>query len=96
MNKIGLDRGESEAIALAEELKLELLIDEYKGRATAENLNLDFIGTLGLIIANFKNKFITYKEAIETIEQLKNNKFKINKIVENIVLNKLEEIKNKQ
>ena len=45
--KIMLDPGEAEAITLALERKLPILIDERKGRAIAKQLNLTFTGLLG-------------------------------------------------
>jgi predicted nucleic acid-binding protein len=46
-----LDIGEAEAIALAIEIKAEqLLIDERRGRAIAERLNLRYIGILGVLV----------------------------------------------
>ncbi len=39
-----VDEGEAEAIALAMELNLPLLIDNRKGRKVAEKLGLKFIG----------------------------------------------------
>ncbi len=46
-----LDGGEAEAIALAVELKADyLLMDETKGRQTAENLGIKVTGILGVLI----------------------------------------------
>ena len=46
-----LDRGEAEAIALAEELHADLiLMDELGGRETAERLGIAVTGTLGILL----------------------------------------------
>jgi len=44
-----LDEGEAGAIALAIEHDLPLLIDDLKGRKTAKQLGLKYIGTLGIL-----------------------------------------------
>jgi len=44
-----IDRGEAEAIVLAKELNATLLIDDAKARKYAKLLNVDVIGTLGLL-----------------------------------------------
>lgn len=44
-----VDKGEAEAIALALENNLPLLIDDLKGRRLAENLEMKYIGTLELL-----------------------------------------------
>jgi predicted nucleic acid-binding protein len=44
-----IDKGEAEAIMLAQELKTALLIDDAKARKYAALLNVRVIGTLGLL-----------------------------------------------
>jgi len=44
-----IGRGEAEAIILAKELNTSLLIDDAKARKYAKLLNIDVIGTLGLL-----------------------------------------------
>lgn len=44
-----LDRGEAEAICLALQLRLVLLIDEADGRAAAEALGVEVAGTVGVL-----------------------------------------------
>jgi len=44
-----IDRGEAEAIVLAKELNATLLIDDAKARKYAKLLNIEAIGTLGLL-----------------------------------------------
>jgi len=50
--EIHIDKGEASAIALALETENPLLIlDDYKARKLADNLNLNHTGTLGVILA---------------------------------------------
>lgn len=44
-----VDRGEAEAIILAKELKMGLIVDDAKARKYARHLNVEVIGTLGLL-----------------------------------------------
>ena len=51
LKAVGLDLGESEAIALADTLPDPLLlIDERKGRLIAQNMGIKVIGTLGVLL----------------------------------------------
>lgn len=66
-----LDRGESEAIALAVEIKADyLLIDERKGSQKAEELGLSTIGLLRVILELKTNGIIVaVKPVLEEIRQ---------------------------
>lgn len=50
--EVELDSGEAEAIVLAAEMNADLLlIDERKGRITADRLQVKYIGLLGILIS---------------------------------------------
>ena len=66
--KLLLDLGESEAIALAVDLKSKLIIDERKGRKIAVNMGIAITGLLGIVYLNIKNSFISKVEAKEFLE----------------------------
>ncbi|CAA6811957.1 MAG: Unknown protein [uncultured Sulfurovum sp.] len=77
-----LDKGESEAIVLAKELGLILLIDEKKGRGIAKNMGLDIIGLLGILILNVKKSLILKDEALVILEEIKGLKFRVSQKLE--------------
>ncbi|MGB4868435.1 MAG: DUF3368 domain-containing protein [Candidatus Promineifilaceae bacterium] len=57
---LGLDRGESEVLALALERSARLVImDECKGRRYAQRLALPLTGTLGLLLLAKEKQLIT-------------------------------------
>ena len=64
-----LDLGETEALALAVEIKADLvLIDELRGRAVARALGLVAIGTLGIILeAKRKNLIDAVRPELESV-----------------------------
>jgi predicted nucleic acid-binding protein len=45
-----LDAGESQAIALADNLQCPVLLDERRGRIVAKQMHIAIIGTLGLLL----------------------------------------------
>ena len=73
-----LDKGESEAIALAFEMDKKLIIDEKKGRKIALNYSIKIIGLLGIIYLNIKRGFISKQEAREFLNLAINRGYRIN------------------
>lgn len=67
----GLDRGEAEVLALAEEADARLVvIDERKARRYAERLGLALTGTLGVLLLAKEKGFLTsVAPAIQALEK---------------------------
>ncbi len=80
-----LDKGEASSIALALEIEnTTLIIDEIKGRKIAQSLNIDIIGTIGVILLAEKKGLI--KDVLEVIIRLVNNGFRLSdKLIDSIL-----------
>ena len=72
-----LDQGEAEAIALALERQLPILIDERKGRAIAQQQRLVVIGFAGVLLLAVKRNILPPKAAIEMLDQAITNGFRL-------------------
>ncbi|ACK73902.1 conserved hypothetical protein (plasmid) [Gloeothece citriformis PCC 7424] len=68
-----LDNGEKQAIQLAYQLQLPLLIEEEKGRKIAQQLGLKFSGIAGQILKANRENLITSEEAKKKLGELLNN-----------------------
>ena len=87
-----LDPGESEAIALAKEMKSDLiLLDERDARKIARSLSLKVLGTVGLLIqAKRVGKIMSLKEMLD---RLRNEaQFRISDSLYNLALRTVGEI----
>ena len=69
--EIQIDKGESSAIALAMEIPdSTVILDDYKARKIASQLDINFTGTLGIIIkAKLKGIIPSIKPFLEKIKQ---------------------------
>jgi len=88
-----LDRGEIEAIALALETGLDLIIDERLGRRYAQSKNINIMGLLGILKINLVNGFISYVELLYILEEFKEVGFRINPRLEKSFLESIVELK---
>lgn len=67
--RLVLDNGEAEAITLALERQLPLLIDERKGRKIAQQQNLTVTGFVGMLILAVKKGILLPTEALQLLDQ---------------------------
>lgn len=80
-----IDPGESSTIALSLEVEDSLMIlDDFKARKAAKNLNLKFTGLLGVILKAKQKGIITSTSNV--LDKLKSAQFRISKKVEDEVL----------
>ncbi|HHB95409.1 MAG TPA: DUF3368 domain-containing protein [Campylobacterales bacterium] len=89
VNSAKLDRGEIEAISLALETRLDLIIDERLGRRYAQSKNINIMGLLGILKINLVNGFISYIELLYMLEEFKEVGFRINPRLEKSFLDSL-------
>ena len=84
--KSRLDEGESQALALAEQLKCGVLIDERLGRSVAEQHSIPVVGIMGILLqAKASGKIDRIKPLID---ELLLYKYRLSTRVINIVLQK--------
>ncbi len=76
-----IDKGESSAIALALETENStLILDDYKARKIAEQLGINFTGTLGVIIKAKLNGIIPSIKPL--LEKIKRTDFRLSDDIE--------------
>ena len=78
-----LEAGESEAIVLAKEMELSLIIDEKKGRKIASNLGINIFGFIGLLVLNYKKELLTKEDTLDVFYMAKEQGFRVGLSLEN-------------
>jgi len=84
-----LDYGESEALALAKEKQLILLIDEKKGRKIAKTMNIKIIGFLGVLLLNYRHNKLKKDEIEEILHHSDSLNFRLSKKLKQDFFSKL-------
>ncbi len=83
----GLDAGESEALIMYDEQKADLLLmDEHKGRSVAKQLNVRYIGTVGILMLAFDNGYIQPAEVKQCLDAMLLSGIRIDKKLYHIVM----------
>jgi predicted nucleic acid-binding protein len=68
--EFGIDKGEAEAISLAKSLGLAILIDQTHARIAAKALGLKPRGTIFVLLAALRKKYLTQEEYHYSLEEL--------------------------
>jgi len=89
IQNLNIDRGEIEAISLAIELDLMLIIDERKGRKIALNQGLRIVGVLGILIENYKQGFFSFEETKIYFQLFKEHGLRVSKELESVFFDRL-------
>jgi predicted nucleic acid-binding protein len=71
--RMQVDGGEAEAIALAKQLGLRLILDDRRARAVARNLGLPLIGTVGILLRAKQARLVSHIKPI--IDELERHEF---------------------
>jgi predicted nucleic acid-binding protein len=85
-----VDDGEAEAITLAYETKIKVILDDQQARKVARNMNVSFIGTIGILIQAKQRGVI--KSIKPLLDDLENNNFYLSKNLKQEALNIVNEI----
>ncbi|WP_020558125.1 DUF3368 domain-containing protein [Thiofilum flexile] len=81
-----IDPGESEAILLADQLKLPLLIDDLAGRKMAQDLGITITGLVGVLLALKRKNVLLNKPMLEIVADLEQVNFRISKPLKQLLL----------
>ncbi|MFQ5815247.1 MAG: hypothetical protein ACE5G7_01995 [Candidatus Hydrothermarchaeaceae archaeon] len=90
MKFAGIESGEAEAIVLAKDLNLDLLLDDLVAQGVAKALGLEPLWTTSFVLKLLSEKKLKKQEARETIEKLVGAGYRISEDVLIELLKKLE------
>jgi len=70
MQRAPIGQGEAEAIVIAQEKKVPVILDDAEARAVARSLNIDFFGTAMVPYEAFVRGLISYAELVTILTDL--------------------------
>ena len=83
----GLDAGESEALIMYDEQNADLLLmDEHKGRSVAKQLNVRYIGTVGILMLAYDKGLIQLLDVKMCLDTMLSSGIRLDKKLCNNVL----------
>ncbi len=77
--KLLIDEGEAEAIALAYERKLQIILDDRQARTVARNMGISIIGTVGVLVKAKQAKLISTLNPL--LDELELNGFYLTEVL---------------
>ena len=90
MRSSGLDKDESEAIILARETEVHLLLmDEAKGRQVAKRMGLPVMGTWGLLLAAHQQELLSRTNVLECIRAMKDAGIRVGDTLYKYIIDRL-------
>jgi len=70
IGETGIGLGEAEALILAKDGKMLIILDDKEARAIAKSWDLEYIGTVMVLYEAFVSKLINYDELVEDLAKL--------------------------
>ncbi|MBE0523221.1 MAG: hypothetical protein IBX40_02635 [Methanosarcinales archaeon] len=70
LEEFGIDLGEAQAISLAKSLGIPVLLDQTHARIAAKALGLRPSGTIFVLLAALRKKFLTYEDYPDSLQDL--------------------------
>ena len=86
MHEAGLDLGECEALVFAMEQNADLLLmDEHKGRQTAQKMGITITGTVGLLLQAYDEGLIDAGSIWRSVREMRKNNMRIGPVFDSII-----------
>ena len=97
MCEAGLDLGECEALVFAMEQNADLLLmDEHKGRQTAQKMGITITGTVGILLQAYDEGLIDAGSIWRSVREMRKNNMRIGPVFDTIIVEHIGKEKDKE